>query len=57
MNARGDAHGNVKLTMWDVIAIRCLLAECMPKARIARAFGVSNKTVRSIDQRVIWKWL
>lgn len=57
MNLRGEDHPHAKLTMWDVIAIRCLIAELTSVSRIARAFGVDRKTIRSIDRRLIWNWL
>lgn len=57
MNARGEDHAHAKLTMWDVIAIRLLIEGLVPVARIARAFGVDRKTIRSIDRRLIWNWL
>lgn len=57
MNPRGEANGQSKLTMWDVIAIRLLLEGGTPTGRVAKAFGVARRTIRSIELRLIWSWL
>lgn len=56
---RSEEYRTAKLTMWDVIAIRVLLAErpAPPKAQIGRAFDVARTTVNDIDYRKQWDWL
>lgn len=59
MMAMGEDHGRAKLTTWDVLAIRALHREDLPRWErppIA-AFGVTPKTVRQIVLRQIWRWL
>jgi len=61
--AMGEDHGRAKLTTWDVLAIRALHDDSVPRwqrpamARTARAFGVTPKTIRRIVDRQIWRWL
>lgn len=50
MKARGEEHGRCKLSMWDVAAIKALFLHPTPppKARVARAFGITPAHVRRI---------
>jgi len=63
MMAQGEDHGRAKLTTWDVLAIRALHDDALPRwerpsiADTSRAFGVTRKTVRAIILRQIWRWL
>jgi len=60
MNARGERHGRAKLSMWDVIAIRCLLSiriDPPSVSAIARAFEISRRTVTGIRSGKNWGWL
>jgi organic radical activating enzyme len=54
-NVRGERVGISKLTEADVRQIRIALASGDSKARIARNFGVDEKTIREIAKGNIWK--
>jgi len=56
---RGEQHGRAKLTMWDVIAIRLVFEEPDPPSieDVARAFSLDRRSVRSVRDRINWKWL
>jgi hypothetical protein len=52
VNNQGEKHGMVKLTEDQVREIR---AAAGSHAKIGRAYGVSDSTVRYIRQRKLWK--
>lgn len=52
--ARGDIHGNSKLSLDQVLAIRRLFGT-IPVTEIARRFDVAFKTVYRIAHRESWK--
>lgn len=54
---RGENSGMSKLTSQNVIDIRKRLAAKDTQASIAKDFGVSPKTIRSIAQRRAWWYL
>lgn len=51
---RGSAHPSSRLTEEKVRAIRRLLGQ-VSQGKLARIFGVSPSTIRSIGQRLSWK--
>lgn len=53
---RGERHGRAKLTSEDVHQIRAMLAECT-RYKIARKFGVSETSIRRIENGEAWSWL
>lgn len=55
--ARGQAHGNAKLTEEGVHEIRALLGAGIRKMDVARWCGVSAKTIRDIERGESWGWL
>lgn len=59
MMAMGEDHGRAKLTIWDVAAIKLLLAEpsAPPMTHVARAFGVNPPQVQRIRKGECWGWL
>lgn len=63
MMAMGEEHGRAKLTTWDVLAIRALHDDAVPKwdrpsiAATARAFGVGTRNIRRIILRQVWRRL
>lgn len=52
--ARGESHGNSKLTELEVLAMRRLRAEGMTFERIGAQFGVTRATVHSICTGKRW---
>jgi len=52
--ARGEQHGNAKLTVAMVLAIREAPGS---QAAIAAEFGVSQQTVSKLKRRERWDWL
>lgn len=55
--ARGEAHGNVKLTEADVRAVRRALREGQSQSALARSLGVSPTTLSAIAHNKTWAWL
>lgn len=55
--ARGEAHGNARLTEERVHEIRALLAAGVRKMDVARWGGISPKTIRDIEHGESWGWL
>lgn len=52
--ARGEHHGQARLTETNVIEIRKLLAQGMPQQAIASRFGVSRMTIWKIKMGICW---
>ncbi len=52
--ARGEKHGQAKLTVVQVLDIRTRLAGKEPAKRIARHFGISSTAVRFIRDGKTW---
>lgn len=52
---RGEAHGNAKLTEYDVRAIRYRAAEGATQAALAAVFRVAQSTVGKIVRRTAWR--
>lgn len=59
MTARGEQHGRAKLTIWEVVAIRLVLAEPEPPSvsAVARAFAVDRRTVQRVRDGKRWGWV
>lgn len=53
--ARGERHGNAKLTVERVIEIRSLAAIGDTYAKLSRNFGVSVDQIGNIVRREVWK--
>jgi hypothetical protein len=57
MDAVEKGRLHTKLTKEDVLQIRELLEEGVPKQQIADEFGVSKKSVGDIKRGKFWSWL
>jgi hypothetical protein len=56
--ARGSAHGNARLTAFQVWQIRRIIAlGRFSNAEIAQIFGVSSALIHAIRERRSWTWL
>jgi len=53
--ARGESHGNVKLTEAEVVAIRSSLSKGIPYTDLAEIYRVSPPTIHNIWTRKIWR--
>ena len=53
--ARGERHGQSKMTAVKVIELRRLLAAGLSLPKAAKRFGICEKTVMDIRARRIWK--
>jgi hypothetical protein len=53
--ARGEKHGNAKLTTFDVVAIRSDMTRFHKE--LAATFGVTRRTIGDVKQRRSWAWL
>ena len=54
---RGESKPNAKLTRYDVLKIRKLLSTNEPQHKIAKRFGICQKTVCDIKRLKLWGWL
>jgi len=51
------AKGKAKLTVEDVIIVKCRLANGETPRVIAQSFGLSTETIRKIARGESWAWL
>jgi DNA invertase Pin-like site-specific DNA recombinase len=52
---RGSKHPRAKLTEKDIPTIRDLLNKNLSSYKIAKMFGVSSQTIKSIKTNRIWR--
>lgn len=56
-SARGEHHGQSKLTQVQVIRIRQLYSEGLSDRKIAKMFSVARHTIREIVEHRTWTWV
>ena len=57
INLRGENHPNTSLCETDVKFIRLWLKEGYTQRMIAKAFDISQVTIKNINKGITWGWL